>query len=146
MAISELELARAELRGVAIQGSAAELVVATDKVRRLQAAETINTSGIHPVDLRVLVKPDPVEEVTKGGIIIADATKDKQKFAGTKATLIAVGCNAFLEWGQGARKPQPGDRVHYAQYSGSWIKGDDGADYVILNDKDLTSIVEASDV
>lgn len=103
-----------------------------------------NTSGIYPVDLRVLVKPDPVEDVTKGGIIIADVTKDKQKFAGTKATLIAIGCNAFVEWGEAARKPQPGDRVHFAQYSGSWIKGEDGVDYVLMNDKDLTSIVEAS--
>lgn len=105
-----------------------------------------NTSGIIPVDLRVLVKPDPVEEVTKGGVIIADVTKDKQKFAGTKATLIAIGDNAFLEWGDAARKPKPGDRVHYAQYSGSWIEGEDGQQYVLMNDKDLTSIVEAAHV
>lgn len=105
-----------------------------------------NTSGIHPVDLRVLVKPDPVEEVTKGGIIIADVTKDKQKFAGTKATLVAIGCNAFLEWGDAARKPTPGDRVHFAQYSGSWITGEDGEAYVLMNDKDLTSIVEVANV
>lgn len=103
----------------------------------------MNHSGIVPVDHRVLVKPDPVEEVTKGGIIIADVTKDKQKYAGTKATLIAAGCNAFSDWGEGAQKPKPGDRVHYAQYTGAWIKGEDGEDYVVLNDEDLTSIVEA---
>jgi chaperonin GroES len=97
--------------------------------------------GIQPLDLRVLVKPDPVEEKTSGGIILADATKEREKYAGTKATLVAVGCNAFREWGD-ARKPAPGDRVHFAQYSGARIKGEDGEDYVIMNDADLTSIVE----
>lgn len=104
----------------------------------------INQSGITPVDMRVLVRPDPVEEVTKGGIIVADVTKDKQKYAGTKATLVAVGSNAFVDWGEKADKPKPGDRVHFAQYSGSWIKGEDGVEYVILNDKDLTSVLEAA--
>lgn len=104
---------------------------------------TQNPSGIVPLDLRVLVKPDPVEEKTSGGIILADTTKDREKYAGTKATLIAVGCNAFREWGDEAQKPVPGARVHFAQYSGSRIKGEDGEEYVIMNDADLTSIVEA---
>lgn len=102
-----------------------------------------NPSGIAPVDVKVLVKPDPVEEMTKGGIILADTTKEQQKYAGTKATLVAVGCNAFGEWGEAARRPKAGDRVHYAQYSGARIKGADGEDYVIMNDEDLTSIIEA---
>lgn len=104
----------------------------------------MNASGIIPVDLRVLVKPDPVEETTKGGIILSDATKDREKYAGTKATLIAAGSNAFTEWGDAALKPKAGDRVHFAQYSGSRIKGSDGEEYVVLNDKDLTAIIEVA--
>lgn len=103
-----------------------------------------NTSGIQPVDMRVLVKPDPVEETTKGGIILADTTKEREKYAGTKATLIAAGDNAFKDWGPDARKPKPGDRVHFAQYTGARIKGVDGDEYVILNDADLTSVIEAA--
>jgi len=103
-----------------------------------------NKSGICPVDLRVLVKPDPVEEKTAGGIILADATKEKAKYAGTKATLVAAGDNAFMEWGPTARKPRPGDRVHFAQYTGARIQGEDGEDYVVMNDKDLTAIVEVA--
>lgn len=106
-----------------------------------------NTSGIVPVDMRVLVKPDPVEEVTKGGVFLADSTKEKQKYAGTKATLIAVGPNAFLDWGTDAdgepkNGVKPGSRVHFAQFSGSEIKGADGERYVIMNDKDLTAVLE----
>lgn len=101
-----------------------------------------NTSGFVPVDLRVLVKPDPVEEKTTGGILLADTTKDRQKYAGTTATLIAAGPNAFIEWGAD-NGVKPGSRVHFAQYSGARLKGADGEDYVVMNDKDLT-LVEAS--
>lgn len=99
-----------------------------------------NPSGIIPVDMRVLVKPDPVEEKI-GSILLTDQAKEKAKYAGTKATLVAVGSNAFLEWGAAALKPAPGARVHFAQYSGSEIKGEDDQRYVIMNDKDITSIL-----
>ena len=102
-----------------------------------------NTSGLLPVDLRILVKPDAVEEVTKGGIIRPDVVKDKAKYAATKATFIQAGENAFLEWGSDARKPKPGDRVLFAQYSGAREKGADGEDYVLMNDKDLLAVIEA---
>jgi co-chaperonin GroES (HSP10) len=89
-----------------------------------------NTSGLVPVDLRILVKPDAVEEVTKGGIIRPDSVRDKAKYAATKATFIQAGENAFTEWGSDARKPMPGDRVLFAQYSGARELGADGDDYV----------------
>jgi chaperonin GroES len=102
-----------------------------------------NTSGLVPVDLRIVVKPDPVEEVTAGGIIKPGAVLDKAKYAATKATLVAVGCNAFKEWGGDARRPQAGDRVLFAQYTGAREKGADGEDYVVMNDADLLAVVEA---
>lgn len=93
--------------------------------------------------MRVLVRPDPVEEKSAGGIIFADATKDRQKYAGTRATLVAAGPNAFKDWGEKAGI-SPGARVHYAQYSGAMIKGEDGQDYVIMNDADLTCTIEGT--
>jgi len=101
-----------------------------------------NASGVTPLDLRILVKPDPVQDKI-GNVYLSDSTKEREKYAGTKATLIAVGANAFREWGA-ALRPKPGDRVHFAQYSGSRITGEDGEEYVIMNDADLTSIVEAA--
>jgi chaperonin GroES len=102
----------------------------------------VNTSGLSPLDLRILVKPDAVEEVTVGGIIRPDIVKDKAKYAATKATIVAVGCNAFKEWGDTARKPAPGDRVLYAQYTGAREKGADGEDYCVMNDADLLAVIE----
>lgn len=100
-----------------------------------------NTSGIRPVDMRVLVKPDPVEERTAGGIWKPDMAQEKEKYSGTKATLIAAGDNAFKDWGD-VMRPEPGSRVHFAQYTGARIKGTDAEDYIILNDADLTAIIE----
>lgn len=104
----------------------------------------LNPSGILPLDLRVLVLPDSAETVTKGGIILPEPEVDKQKFAQCKATIVAVGVNAFGE----ARKnpdfvaPAPGDRVLIAKYHGVMIIGNDGADYRLLNDEDVTARLE----
>lgn len=101
----------------------------------------MNSSGITPLDLRIVVKPDPVEEVSKGGIVLPGTAIDKAKYAATKATLVAMGDNAFREWGVEARKPEPGDRVLYAQYTGAREKGADGEDYVVMNDADLIAVI-----
>lgn len=101
----------------------------------------MNPSGITPLDLRVLVLPDPVEEKTKGGIILADVSKDKEKYAATRGLLVAVGENAFKEWGAGAA-PEIGQRILYAQYAGSRFKGDDGEDYIVMNDADVVGVVQ----
>lgn len=101
----------------------------------------MNPSGIEPLDLKVLVRPDTAEEVTKGGIIIPDQTKDRNKFAVVKATLVESGSNAFKEWGIG-NSPAAGSRILMAQYAGARVKGLDGQDYVIMNDEDVLAIIK----
>lgn len=102
----------------------------------------MNASGIVPVDVKVLVKPDVVEEKTAGGILLPDATKEQQKFATVRATLVAVGRSAFGEW---LDRPKTGVRVVIAQYAGANIKGDDGEMYRICNDEDVISILEPAE-
>lgn len=103
----------------------------------------MNTSGIEPLDLRVLVMPDPVEEKTKGGIILVPDAVEKEKYATVKATLIATGVNAFAEakGNPAFCPPLPGDRVMIAKYGGVNIKGNDGADYRLLNDADVVALL-----
>ncbi len=104
----------------------------------------MNTSGIEPLDLRVLVLPDPVEDKTAGGIILPDAHKEREKFATQYGTLIAVGENAWEE--ASARspsftKPQPGDRVVISKYGGVMLTGKDGGEYRLMNDEDVVARV-----
>ncbi len=103
-----------------------------------------NPSGIKPLDMRVLVLPDPVEEITKGGIILAPTAVDKEKYATVKGTLIAVGVNAWAEAKQSPdfTAPRPGSRVMIAKYGGVVVEGADKQEYRILNDVDVTAELE----
>ena len=101
----------------------------------------MNTSGIVPTDVKVLFYPDPVEEKTAGGIILADAFKEKQQYATVKGTLLALGPNAFAEWGSD-NGPQTGDRVVTAQYAGLNIDGADGRKYRLCNDEDIIALLK----
>ncbi len=101
-----------------------------------------NSSGITPSDMRVLIKPQPVEEKTQGGIILTANTLERDKYAQTRATFIAAGDNAFRDWGDCCRIPKPGDEVIMAQYSGKMHQGADGQDYRICNDEDVIGFWE----
>ena len=98
-----------------------------------------NTSGIIPVEYKVLIKPEKVEDKTKGGLYLPDTTKERQQAAQTFGIFIAAGGNAFEEINPPL--PQPGDRVCYAKYAGSTVKGVDGEEYQIINDKDVAGII-----
>lgn len=111
---------------------------------RSRVTQALNTSGLIPLDLRVLVKPDTVDE--KVGLIIKpQSMRDAEKHAMTKGTIVAVGENAWEE--ASARspafvKPEPGSRVMIAKYGGVRITGLDGGDYVLLNDEDIIGRLE----
>jgi chaperonin GroES len=103
----------------------------------------MNTSGVRPLDNRVLVKPDNVETVTKGGIILIDT--EKEQMAQVRGTLIAAGVNAWAEAAATSPEfvmPSPGTRVLIAKYGGIQIDGDDGEKYRIMNDLDITAVLE----
>lgn len=103
----------------------------------------LNSSGIVPLDVRVLVKPDPAKDKV-GGIYLPDSVKEQDKFAQMKATLVACGANAWCEAASGAGfvAPEPGARVLIGKYAGIRVTGDDGADYIIMNDADITGVLE----
>lgn len=105
----------------------------------------MNTSGLRPLDLRVVVRPDTAEEKTAGGIILTGSEVEKNKYAMCKGTLIAVGENAWEEASARSAafvKPIPGDRVMIAKYGGVMFKGPDGVDYRIMNDDDIVGKLE----
>lgn len=111
------------------------------------AGKPLNTSGILPLDHRLLVLHDPVETKV-GSIIIPDSEADKRKFAQTKATVIACGDMCWAEAKHDARQfginaafPEAGDRVLVGRYTGDQHKGADGREYTIINDGDVLGLV-----
>ncbi len=102
-----------------------------------EAATLLNTSGIAPLEYKVLVLPDEVEAITKKGIYKADETIDAEKRAICLGTLVANSPWAF-NFDAGMTALLPGTRVLYAKYAGGEIKGPaDGRTYRIMNDKDI---------
>lgn len=106
-----------------------------------------NPSGIKPTEYKVLIDPTPVETKV-GSIILPETTVDSEKFAQIKGRVVAASPLAFTyasreEWeAAGAVPPKPGDIVLHAKYAGVRTKGKDGREYLIVNDKDITAIIE----
>ena len=100
-----------------------------------------NETGMTPLEYKVLVKLDPVEEKTSGGIILLDERKERDQMAATAGTLIAVGGNAFEDWK--GRKPVEGERVLISKYAGQTPKaGDTESLYRFCQDKDIIAVIE----
>ncbi len=94
---------------------------------------------LKPLGDRVVVKPLEEEERTKGGIVLPDTAKEKPQHG----EVVAVGPG---EWDDEGKRRIPldvkeGDRVLFAKYGGTEIKGDDG-DLLILRANDILAIVE----
>lgn len=93
--------------------------------------------GIKPLGDRVVVKPTPREEVTKGGIVLPDTAKEKPM----EGKVIAVGPGRVNE--EGKRVPMEvkvGDSVLYAKYAGTEVKLHD-EELLIISEKDIMGIV-----
>lgn len=107
---------------------------------------TQNPSGIQPLEFKVLVKPSDVEvdpalkRARDAGIQLPQDVVDKEFAAQIVAEFIAKGGNAFEDW-RDDRLPQPGDKVLIAKYAGITVKGADGVEYRMLNDKDISGLI-----
>lgn len=97
---------------------------------------------IKVVGHRVLIKPDSVEETTKGGIVLAQALVQQEKNSQDKGTVLAVGSGCWKEFGDGSPWCKEGDKVYYPKYSGMKVKDNDKEEYIIVNDEDIVAIIE----
>lgn len=118
-----------------------------------------NESGIHPSLDRVVIRPDDIEEVTAGGIIIPGTVGEQHAMAQSIGTFIEAGPDAYTDYTEIHRDPsgavtkrvtrgysgpaaKPGDRVAFAKYGGLQVEGKDGKPYRIMNDVDVTAITD----
>jgi len=92
---------------------------------------------IKPLSDRVVIKPTPMEEKTKGGLIVPDTAKEKPVIG----EVVAVGPGKVSEDG---KKIMPevkvGDKVLYGKYSGTEVTVD-GEEYLIMREADIFAIV-----
>ncbi|MFN4256252.1 MAG: co-chaperone GroES [Saprospiraceae bacterium] len=87
---------------------------------------------MRPIADRVIIKPAPADEKTKGGLIIPDTAKEKPQ----RGEVVAVG--------PGKKDHTPtvkvGDIVLYGKYSGQEISHE-GTDYLIMKEEEILCIL-----
>ncbi len=90
-------------------------------------------SKLVPLGDRVVIKPSPKEEVSKGGIVLPDTVKEKPQ----EGEIIAVGAGKLTD--DGKRLPMDvkvGDIVIYSKYAGTEFKDKD-EELVIMRESDI---------
>lgn len=100
----------------------------------------MNTSGGCPVEYKVIVKVDKLEETTEGGIIMPPEVLEREQMGHTRGVLIEIGGNSFEDFKPPI--PQRGQRVMVARYAGLLFTGADGKEYRVVQDKDIVLILE----
>jgi chaperonin GroES len=90
-------------------------------------------------EFNVAVIPDPVEERTKGGLLLTADAQDREKHSAVRGTITHIAPRAFDEWPDG--KPNVGEKVIFAKHSGMFLKVD-GTEYRVLKDKDIVAVLE----
>lgn len=96
---------------------------------------------ITPILHRVLLKLDPVEEVTSSGIVLPKEVTSKERKAIEIGTVVAIGDTAFKAFDGNEDTIKVGQRVVIARYSGKEIVDADEQEYVVVNDEDILVIL-----
>jgi co-chaperonin GroES (HSP10) len=95
--------------------------------------------SLKAIAFRILIEPDPVEETTKSGIVLA-INKVQEQGATVTGTIVDIGPDAWA-----AYKPSEkfaglmvGDHVYFAKYAGKWVTDfETGKEYLAINDDDI---------
>ncbi len=89
-----------------------------------------------PINDRVVVKPAPAEEKTKGGIIIPDTAKEKPQ----RGEVVAVGPGKSGK-DEAKMSVKVGDIVLYGKYAGQELTHE-GVDYLIMREDDILVVMD----
>ncbi|KAK4266066.1 hypothetical protein QN277_027039 [Acacia crassicarpa] len=100
--------------------------------------ETNEIKDLKPLNDRVLIKVAEAEQITAGGLLLTEASKEKP----STGTVLAVGPGPVDE--EGNVKPlsvSPGNTVLFAKYAGNEFKGKDGSVYIVSRASDVMAVV-----
>ncbi|MBO5671537.1 MAG: co-chaperone GroES [Alistipes sp.] len=89
--------------------------------------------AVKPLSDRVLVKPNPAEEKTAGGLFIPDTAKEKP---GMGRVVAAGPGTADIKM-----EVKVGDVVMYGKYAGTEISYE-GEEYLVMKQADIIAVIE----
>ena len=92
---------------------------------------------LRPLMDRVVLRQVENEEVSKGGIILTNAAKEKPQMA----EVLAVGPGGMVDGKEVTMYVTVGEKVIYSKYAGTEVKLD-GEEYIIVRQSDILAVVE----
>ena len=97
-----------------------------------------------PTGWRLLVLPFKMKEKTKGGIVLAETTLEKQQVASQVGLVMAMGPDCYKDKERYPDGPwcKVKDWVMFARYAGSRIKID-GGEMRLLNDDEVLATIDS---
>ena len=97
-----------------------------------------------PTGWRLLVLPFKMKEKTKGGLMLAETTLEKQQVASQVGLVMAMGPDCYKDKERYADGPwcKVNDWVMFARYAGSRIKID-GGEMRLLNDDEVLATIDS---
>lgn len=97
--------------------------------------------GISPKGFNVLVVEEAVPERVRG-IIMPDSQKDKDKLVNVRGRIVDISPVAFDFAAFQGSAPRIGEVVMFAKLAGIMVKGADGLDYRIIDDKSINAVLD----
>tara|TARA_R110000868_G_scaffold75542_3_gene217807 strand:- start:3717 stop:4031 length:315 start_codon:yes stop_codon:yes gene_type:complete len=85
--------------------------------------------------------PREIEETTSSGIILSTTgQREREQMSNTTGVVIAMGTTAYDD----VTTPwcKVGDKIAFAKYAGLLYKGKDGVQYRVVNDGDITAVLD----
>ncbi len=97
-----------------------------------------------PTRQRILVLPFKMKENTKGGLVLAESTLEKQQVASQCGLVLAMGSQCYKDKERYPEGPwcKVNDWVMFARYAGSRIKID-GGEIRLLNDDEVLATIDS---
>ena len=97
-----------------------------------------------PTGWRLLVLPYRIKDKTKGGIVLAESTLEKQQVASQCGLILAMGPQCYQDKERYPSGPwcKVGEWVMFARYAGSRIKIE-GGEIRLLNDDEILATIKS---
>ena len=97
-----------------------------------------------PTGWRIMVLPFKMKEKTKGGLVLAETTIERQQVASQVGLVLAMGPQCYKDKERYPEGPwcKVNDWVMFARYAGSRIKID-GGEMRLLNDDEVLATIDS---
>ena len=115
-----------------------------NKLVGVKSSETESPKLPKPTGWRMLVLPFKMKEKTKGGVILAEDTLERQQVASQVGLVMAMGPQCYKDKERYPEGPwcKEKDWVMFARYAGSRIKID-GGEMRLLNDDEVLATIDS---